>query len=139
MWQITTGSQNVVATLQEKGLSASNYVLVTFISRATGNKRSAVASVVSSDERKDVLGINIITGNSPSATVHGFNPSQMPAGWYDYEIREQTSPTNTDPEDASIVQVLEYGLAYYTVSEPFDEVTFTQQTSNDVRYVYIQD
>lgn len=139
MWQLQVGVQTVVATLQEKGLSASNTVLVTLISRATGNKRSAVVQSITSDARKDALQIQLITGNSPAINILGMNPSQMPAGWYDVEIREQTSATNTDPEDDSVVQVLEYGLAYYTVNEPFGEVDFTEHSTTDTRYVYVQD
>jgi hypothetical protein len=138
MWQLQNPAVNtLIATLQEKLSSTSNYILVVLTSQQTGNSQPFIPSTWTSDERKDILTVTLGGANVPAAGLLDFPETRFPAGWYDYAIYEQTDETNIDPEDQSILQVIERGVAYLVLGGvAFGETTYTSYDNDGTGYTY---
>ena len=56
-----------------------------------------------------------------------------------YTVWEQTSATNLDPTDASVIGVIEVGLAYLRDSSvAFGESTYTSYDNTDTGYTFYE-
>ena len=138
MWQLQNPAVNtVIATLQEKLSSTSNYLLVTLTSQQSKNSQAFIPSTWVSDERKDVLTFTLGGANVPASGLLDLPEAQYPAGWYDYTIYEQTNNTNLDIEDDVVVGVIERGVAFLALGGvAFGETTYTAYENDGTGYVY---
>ena len=65
------------------------------------------------------------------------NTDKYPAGFWEYRVLEQTSATNLDPNDSSVVGELERGIMNVYESTPvFGVETFTAYSNDEVQYTY---
>ena len=56
-----------------------------------------------------------------------------------YTVREQTSATNLDPDDSSVLGVIEVGLAYLRDSSvAFGESTYDSYNNTDTGYIFYE-
>ena len=58
-----------------------------------------------------------------------------PAGTWHYTIYEQTSSSNLDPDDESVVGILERGILQ--VSKATEEVSYNFHTATETYYIHI--
>lgn len=68
------------------------------------------------------------------------NTPQFVEGFYTYTVWEQTNATNLDPTDASVIGVIEQGMAYIRdTATAYNESTYTSHNPTQTDYVYAQD
>tara|TARA_R100001244_G_scaffold11860_3_gene14043 strand:+ start:515 stop:940 length:426 start_codon:yes stop_codon:yes gene_type:complete len=114
-----------------------NSFLITVIDKQTRVKSSQVFPRLGSARADHVIenqrAIEFIFGiNSTGYGINGLSVNSQ----YDVIIREQTSTTNTDPTDSSILGIRWRGLA--TIDDA-SEVEYTQHANPTTRnYVYIK-
>lgn len=126
-------------TLVEKMQTASNSVLIQLESQATKKTVEFLPRSRSHDARKDSLTVREGSVNNPVAGDILLNTPQFPEGWYSYTVWEQTSATNLDPTDASVIGVIEVGLAYLRDSSvAFGESTYTSYNNTDTGYTFYE-
>ena len=119
MLLLTVNSANTLyCTLQEKRFSAATatvYYLAELQCEATRVKQYFICTTITSNDRYDKLTIlqNDAAGN-PLREL----------GLYSYKIYEQTSSSNTDPENASVQGVVETGQGRVTGTS---QVTYVEQ------------
>ena len=112
-----------------------NYLLVVLESDQQHTTSKTILEIDSSNvtlnERFDE--IILIEGGTDKETTSGtFKVS--PAGFYYYKIYEQTSSTNLDESDSSIVKLLEQGKM--TVTD-VDELTTIQHQNPTTNFIHI--
>jgi hypothetical protein len=126
-------------TLVEKMQTASNSVLIQLESQATKKTVEFLPRSRSHDARKDSLTVREGSVNNPVVGDILLNTPQFPEGWYSYTVWEQTSGTNLDPTDASVIGVIEVGLAYVRDSSvAFGESTYESYNNTDTGYTFYE-
>ena len=119
--------------------TASNSVLIQLESQATKNTVEFLPQSRSHDARKDSLTVREGTVNNPVNGDILLNTPQFPEGWYSYTVWEQTSATNLDPDDSSVLGVIEVGLTYLRDSSvAFGESTYESYNNTDTGYIFYQ-
>jgi hypothetical protein len=76
---------------------------------------------------------NSSTEDKPNGTVKLF-----PEGFFKYIIYEQTSSSNLDPDDSSVVGELDRGVAFVSASTFMQESTYTSYNPSDTNTVYVK-
>ena len=113
----------------------SNYLLVVLESDQQHTSAKTILTINSSDvtlnERFDK--IKITEGGTNTESTNGTIKVSRAGFWY-YKIYEQTSSTNLDVNDSSIVSLLEQGKL--TVSDT-DELTTIQHTNSSTNFIHI--
>ena len=126
-------------TLVEKMQTASNSVLIQLESQATKKTVEFLPRSRSHDARKDTIEVREGSVNNPVAGDILLNTPQFPEGWYAYTVWEQTSATNLDPDDSSVLGVIEVGLAYLRDSSvAFGESTYESYNNTDTGYIFYE-
>ena len=123
MLKLTPNQNNTVyLSLWENSTAPlDNYYLLVLTSL---QKRTSEAKVVTkgvANERAIPLTFNINTGAEPKFTTNDVS-------FYKYEVYEQTSSTNTDIEDASVLGKREEGKAWV---DGVSEVTYILEPENE--------
>ena len=73
------------------------------------------------------------TEDKPNGTVKLF-----PEGFFKYIIYEQTSSSNLDPTDSSVVGELDRGVAFVSASTFMQESTYTEYDTTDTNTIYVK-
>jgi hypothetical protein len=141
MIQLQKGILNTVyLTLTEKMGTASNSTLIRLKCQATSKEIYLLPRSRSHDARKDTLTIREGSADAPAIGDIMLNTPQFPEGFYTYRVWEQTSASNLDPTDASVVGIIEQGMAYIRDgATPYNESTFTSHNPTQTDYVYAKD
>lgn len=141
MIQLQKNQLNTVyLTLTEKMGTANNHTLIQLRSQATDKVINLLPRSRAHDERKDTITIREGSADAPAVGDIMLNTPQFPEGWYDYTVWEQTSASNLDPNDASVVGIIEQGMAYIRDSATaFGESTYTAYSETENTYVYATD
>tara|TARA_Y100000592_G_scaffold10428_1_gene14733 strand:+ start:1536 stop:1961 length:426 start_codon:yes stop_codon:yes gene_type:complete len=141
MIQLQKGTLNTVyLTLMEKMSSASNYTLIRLTCQATSKAILLLPRSRAHDARKDTLTIREGSADAPAVGDIMLNTPQFPEGFYDYTIWEQTSASNLDPADSSVIGIIEEGMSYIRdTSTAYQESTYTAYNPTQTDYVYAKD
>ena len=138
MIQFIKGALNTFyLTLQEKISDSDNYLLLELRCQATDEIIYTLPRSHSFDARKDTLTLREGDSNNPTGGDILMNTDKYPAGFWEYRVLEQTSATNLDPNDSSVVGELERGIMNVYESTPvFGVETFTAYSNDEVQYTY---
>ena len=115
-------SNTVYLSLFENSTDAiNNYYLFVLTNLQTRESEEKVITKVSVNERVVELSFNLDTGSEPKFTTQDVS-------FYKYDVYEQTSSTNEDIEDASVLGLRETGKAWVGGTS---EVTYIKQAEAD--------
>lgn len=134
---LTQDTFNVVyLSLEEKMTNTSNYFLLSLVNDMTKEKYTGVLrNREATTEGLSRVSIKLISSGNPTGTNGEFK--LVNNGYYSYKVYEQTSTTNLDTTDASVVKLLEEGKANIKGA---NEVEYTEHTdtTNTTNYIYIK-
>ena len=123
MLKLTPSQSNTVyLSLYENSTNAiSNYYLVVMTNLQTRESEEKVVTKVSVNERAVKLSFNVDTGSEPKFTMQDVS-------FYRYDVYEQTSSSNTDITDSSVLGLRETGKAWVSGTS---EVSYIKQAEAD--------
>jgi len=123
MLKLTPSQSNTVyLSLFENSTDAiSNYYLVVMTNLQTRESEEKVVTKVSVNERAVKLSFNVDTGSEPKFTMQDVS-------FYRYDVYEQTSSSNTDITDSSVLGLRETGKAWVGGTS---EVSYIKQAEAD--------
>jgi len=136
MLQLTRGqTNNLYLNLSDvRTNSTGYYYLFALTNEMTQSTTYVIAVKVSTNDRYDKLQITENnTEDKPNGTVKLF-----PEGFFKYIVYEQTSSSNLDPTDSSVVGELDRGVAYVSSNPFMKESTFTEYTTTDTNTIYVK-
>ena len=134
MIHITRGATNYIyTTLKEKRSTATTfYYLISCENVLTKETKNFIPkSVAITTDRYEKLEI---LENDTEVLASG-KVKLKPAGTWHYTIYEQTSSSNLDPDDESVVGILERGILQ--VSKATEEVSYNFHTATETNYIHI--
>lgn len=134
---LTQDTFNVVyLSLEEKMTNTRNYFLLALVNDMTKEEYTSVLRFTeTTTEGLSRVSIKLISSGNPIATAGEFK--LVNNGYYSYKVYEQTSYTNLDTTDASVIKLLEEGKANIKGTA---EVEYTEHTdtTNTTNYLYIK-
>tara|TARA_R100001015_G_C4635284_1_gene204440 strand:- start:10768 stop:11178 length:411 start_codon:yes stop_codon:yes gene_type:complete len=136
MIQLTRGQANdIYLNLADVRTNSTGYFyLFGLTNEMTQSTTYVIAVKVSTNDRYDKLRITENnTEDKPNGTVKLF-----PEGFFKYIVYEQTSSSNLDPTDSSVVGELDRGVAYVSSNPFMKESTFTEYTTTDTNTIYVK-
>jgi hypothetical protein len=136
MLQLTRGAtNNIYLNLADVRTNSTGYFYLFALTNEMTQSTAYVISIkVSTNDRYDKL--QIIENNTedkPNGTVKLF-----PEGFFKYIVYEQTSSSNLDPTDSSVVGELDRGVAYVSSNPFMKESTFTEYSTTDTNTIYVK-
>ena len=136
MLQLKRGQVNdLYLNLADVRTNSSGYFyLFAMTNEMTQSTTHVIAVKVSTNDRYDKLRITENnTEDKPNGTVKLF-----PEGFFKYIIYEQTSSSNLDPSDSSVVGELDRGVAFVSASTFMQESTYTEYDTTDTNTIYVK-
>jgi hypothetical protein len=125
----------IVVTLEENTtLTGATYYLFEFISDDTRESKFFVPE----EQSVNVCRFNefdiTVSGGTESFTGSNISIDLEPVGYYKYNVYQQSSPTNLDPELAE--GVVELGKMYFSGATKPDMTSYSGNSDNNTYIVY---
>ena len=136
MLQLKRGQTNnlYVQLADVRTNSTGYYYLFSLTNEMKQAPKYVIAIKVSTNDRYDKLQIiENDTEDKPNGKIKLF-----PEGFFKYIIYEQTSASNLDPTDSSVVGELDRGVAYVSSNPFMKESTYTEYTTTDTNTIYVK-
>ena len=140
MIQLTRGTTNdIYLNLADVRTNSTGYFYLFALTNEMTQSTAYVISIkVSTNDRYDKL--QIIENNTEVYNeFNGFDTVKLfPEGFFKYIVYEQTSSSNLDPTDSSVVGELDRGVAYVSSNPFMKESTFTEYSTTDTNTIYVK-
>jgi len=123
MLKLSPNQSNTIflSLFQNSTDAKNNYYLLVLTNLQTKENEAKVVTKWAVNERVVELSFNLNTGSEPKFTTQDVS-------FYKYDVYEQTSSSNTDIEDASVLGLRETGKAWVSGTS---EVSYIKQAEAD--------